>query len=298
MWEWHTKLTTRLESEIHKIQAVESRRRPTGGRPLSQYLFLVKPERLSLLTIMEVMSLHGSGGVAKGMKTTRLLLTVGRAVEMEYKAQMCRTHNISLPSLKHAAQPGYFSNLGYSSLLERRLTAARLVTDNEAWTAKWTQVTRSQIGGLLIDALMDVAKVVRTGTDINGETMYVHPFPLWVSPSNMFGFRTEEQPAFYHGYEYTHGHKLGTIRLNDEIANAMEKDSLHGTIHPRHLPMLVPPRPWVAPESGGYYYNRSESFHLTYSRLAKTQSFQLKLCGTKIVLNRLVTCAMPPRWET
>ena len=42
------------------------------------------------------MHLHGAGGVNDGTKTVRALLSVGRAVETEYKAEMCRKNNISM----------------------------------------------------------------------------------------------------------------------------------------------------------------------------------------------------------
>jgi len=65
------------------------------------------------------------------------------------------------------------------------------------------------------------------------------------------------QPAFYHGYEYVRGQKLGVIKLNPEVADRMAKDSLKQTIHPRHLPMLVKPKPWINYNEGGYIYNKS-----------------------------------------
>ncbi|KAF9017666.1 DNA/RNA polymerase [Hymenopellis radicata] len=244
MWDWHTKLKVRLEEEVKNIQKLEALPAKRGTRKirndLSQYLVLVRPERLSLITIMEIMRLQGSGGVSQGMKTTRALIGIGRAIEAEYKAQMCKKNNIALPPLKHSAEPGYFSGLGYKNLLERRVVAARHIMDSEAWTSNWTQVTRSQVGGLVIDCLMDVAKVVRTALDkATGQVV------------------SEEQPAFYHTYEHQRGQKLGVIRFNQVLAEAMAKDNLRTTLHPRHLPMLVAPRPWVGPESGGYYYNKS-----------------------------------------
>ena len=39
----------------------------------------------------------GSGGVLDGMRTARALLAIGRAVEMEYKAEMCKKNIISVP---------------------------------------------------------------------------------------------------------------------------------------------------------------------------------------------------------
>ena len=55
---------------------------------LGPFLTLLKPHQLALLTIMEVLRLHGTGGVSEGMKTARALITVGMAVEQEYNAAM------------------------------------------------------------------------------------------------------------------------------------------------------------------------------------------------------------------
>jgi DNA-directed RNA polymerase len=70
-------------------------------------------------------------------------------------------------------------------------------------------------------------------------------------------FRTETQPAFFHAYEYVRGTKLGVIKLNPMVAERMAKDSLRRVIHPRHLPMLVKPKPWLSYNDGGYIYNKS-----------------------------------------
>lgn len=162
MWDWHTKLQERLQEEIKNIELIENKKE--DRLQLSPYLSLVKPERLSLITIFEIMRLQGSGGVSEGMKTTRALIAVGKAVENEYKAQICKKNNIILPSIGRLGDNGYFSNLGYNSLLERRIVAARHMSDGEAWTATWTQATRAKIGGILVECLMDVAKVTRSAT--------------------------------------------------------------------------------------------------------------------------------------
>ena len=71
---------------------------------------------------------------------------------------------------------------------------------------------------------------------------------------------TEEQPAFFHSYEYVRGHKLGVIKLNPVVADRIARDNIRETLHPRHLPMLVQPRPWLSHDQGGYMYNKSGSF--------------------------------------
>ena len=88
---------------------------------------------------------------------------------------------------------------------------------------------------------MDVATVHRKAYDRDGE--------LW----------EEEQPAFYSAYEYIQGKKLGVIRLNEVVSERLEKGSVRETLHPRWLPMLVPPRPWLSHDSGGYFSVRTSA---------------------------------------
>ncbi|TFK37584.1 hypothetical protein BDQ12DRAFT_607612 [Crucibulum laeve] len=242
MWSWHLKLKDRLEKEIRNIAHTESTKRQAANREhqlLSPYLSLVKAERLSLLTILEVMRLHGAGGIADGMKTTRALIAVGKAVEIEYKAQMCRQNNIPIPASSRMGE-NFFSNMGYRNLQERRVAAAKHMIDGEAWTASWSQSVRSKVGGILVECLMDVATVERTAIDKRTKETV-----------------SETQPAFVHSYEYLRGQKLGVIRLNPVVAERLAKDSVGETLHPRHLPMLVKPKPWVNYDQGGYLYNKS-----------------------------------------
>ncbi|KAF9239424.1 hypothetical protein BU15DRAFT_61937 [Melanogaster broomeanus] len=243
MWDWHQRLTSRLETEIaHIIVAERKQKRDKDGTHLGPFLTLVKPETLSLITILEIMRLNCSGGIIDGMKTARALLTVGRGVENEYKAQMCKRNNIAIPAQTRVHDRGFFTGLGYRDLHARRVTAAKYMEDSEEWTAEWTQLLRVRIGSILVDCLMDVATVQRTALDKRtGEDV------------------TERQPAFYHAYEYVRGQKLGIIRLNPVVADRLAKDGLRETLHPRHLPMFVKPKPWLGPEDGGYLYNKTSA---------------------------------------
>jgi DNA-directed RNA polymerase len=111
------------------------------------------------------MRLQGSGGVLQGMKTTRALLSVGRAVEAEYKAQMYRQNNIPIPSHPRAGEQGYFTRLGYRDLHAYRVAARKYMENAEEWTSDWTQLLRIRVGSILVNCLMDVSTVKRTGTD-------------------------------------------------------------------------------------------------------------------------------------
>ncbi|KAI6022796.1 DNA/RNA polymerase [Pisolithus microcarpus] len=256
MWDWYQKLSAHLELEIANIVATESKQsKPCPEKQLAPFLALIKPEKLSLITILEVMRLHGSGGVNDGMKTARALLAVGRAVENEYKAEMCKRNNIAIPAHARAGgDHGYFSGLGYRDLHARRVTAAKYMEDSEEWTSEWTQVLRVRMGSVLVDSLMKVATVERVAVDKNTEQEV-----------------REEQSAFCHSYEFVRGQKLGVIRLNPVVTERLAKDDLRETLHPRHLPMLVKPKPWLGPEEGGYFYNRS--FVMRFKDSAEQQTY-------------------------
>ena len=110
------------------------------------------------------MRLQGSGGVSEGMKTARALLTIGKAVELEHKAEMCRRNDMAIPTTNSQAGSGYFTKSGYNDLHVRRVAARKYVEDSEEWVAAWTQALRVKVGSFLVDALMDVATVVRSAT--------------------------------------------------------------------------------------------------------------------------------------
>ncbi|KAA1474146.1 DNA/RNA polymerase [Dentipellis sp. KUC8613] len=243
MWDWHTKLTARLKKDILQLVKQEELSPPKASvYRLGPFLSLLKPEKLSLLTILELMRLHGSGGVSEGMKTARGLLAVGKAVELEYKALVCRKNKISVPmtSARGPGQGSYFSRFSYNDLHARRLTAFKYMEDAEEWTSDWTQNTKVKVGSFLVDRLIDCATVTRTAVSkVTGEEV------------------SEEHPAFFHSYEYMRGHKLGVIKLNPIIAQRMAKDGLRETLHPRHMPMLTKPKPWVSHDNGGYMYNKA-----------------------------------------
>jgi DNA-directed RNA polymerase, mitochondrial len=258
MWQWHQLLQARLKEDIALLVKEEASefthflprylvqplpteiRSGKKRRQLAPFLSLIKPEKLSLITILEIMRLNGSGGIADGMKLARGLVCVGRAVELEYKAQMCKKNNITIPSTTRAGESGFFSRYSYHDLHARRVTARKYMEDAEEWSSDWTQLLRLQIGSFLVDRMIDVAKVIRTGTNKRtGEPV------------------EEEQPAFAHSYEYVRGYKLGIIRLNPVVANRMAKDMIRDTMHPRHLPMLIKPKPWLNYNDGGYIYNKS-----------------------------------------
>ncbi|KZT39784.1 DNA/RNA polymerase [Sistotremastrum suecicum HHB10207 ss-3] len=251
MWDWHVKLELRLVQELERIKNEEEEMVDRKKhQALTPFLSLLTPKKLSLIVILEVMRLQGSGGIQQGMKTARALLTIGKAVELEYKAEMCKINGIDIPEhITIRTNGAFFTALGYRHLHERRVAARKQMEDAEDWTAEWTQSVRARLGSILVDALMDVATVTRTATDPRtGEDIF------------------EEQPAFFHTYEYVRGHKLGVLKVNPVVSDRFARDPVRDTLHPRHLPMLVAPKPWLSHDQGGYYFSKSHAMRYKDSR--------------------------------
>ncbi|KAF8968738.1 hypothetical protein BDZ97DRAFT_326735 [Flammula alnicola] len=283
IWMWHTRMEEHLKQIIKAAQSVASadrkgtapsvdveeeeeleleegtkkRRKGTkrkqtpeqleAARKLRQMqdilpcLVTIPTHKLSLLTILELLRMQGNGGVINGMKTTAALITVGKAVENEFKMEVCKQSKI--PVANYSIKRGnYFTNMGYKHLHERRLAAAKSQELDEKWQSDWSQAMRSKVGAFLVNSLESVAEVTRMKVDpATGKTL------------------TENQPAIFNSYEFVRGHKLGVIKFNDAVCERMAKDSLARTIHARHLPMLVKPKPWINYNDGGYLYNKSSA---------------------------------------
>jgi DNA-directed RNA polymerase len=174
MWTWHNLLQARLKDEIATVQVDGAKN--ADDAEVILHLTRVSPEKLSLLTILEIMRLSGTGGVVSGMKTARALIAVGKAVEGEYKSQVCREHGLPYNEMR-TKSGDFFSNLGYKHLHQRRVAAAQTMLDNEKWTSPLPQAVRSRVGGLLVHCLMEVANITRVMTSREtGQVMYVSFF--------------------------------------------------------------------------------------------------------------------------
>lgn len=270
IWTWHTAFEKHIAEVIKTAQALEYKpgaRFPKGEsaqwglmKDILPCLSSVSTQKLSLLTILELLRLQGTSGVPSGMKAAAALIAIGRAVENEYKVEICRQSKI--PVADYSIKKGnYFSNMGYKHLHERRLAAAKSQDLDERWQGDWSQAMRSKVGAFLVNAFESIAEVTRTKKDpVTGEVMFVLTSPtsrVMYSLTLSFCRRTEKQPAIYNAYEFVRGHKLGVIKFNDEVTDRIAKDSLARTIHARHLPMLVKPKPWISYNEGGYIYNKS-----------------------------------------
>nr|XP_018265754.1 DNA-directed RNA polymerase, mitochondrial [Kwoniella dejecticola CBS 10117]OBR87912.1 DNA-directed RNA polymerase, mitochondrial [Kwoniella dejecticola CBS 10117] len=266
MHDWLGLLTTELEKRISVMQAEQAlipadkiNNSPTRYSAhtkmkrdvLLMYLQLLPVDKLALITILELMRMSGSGGIADGMKALRGMLAVGKAVETEFRAETIKNvagidshhwlRTIDPQTQKPSRQlvGSVWRRIGEKIKSGESIESTSTGTTHEdlqqVWTPAWSQMAQLGVGSELVDALLKVAKVQRTARNpITGEEI------------------TEEQAAFTHAYEYIRGKKLGVIKLNPVVAARLARDDVGVVIHPKHLPMLIEPKPWTSHQDGGY----------------------------------------------
>lgn len=248
MWDWYCKLEKALADDIQRIGKHGDANAPKASGTNSMeldmhpFLSLLPPGKLALITILELMRLQGTGGVADGMKTASALVSVGRNIESECYAEQLRKSEHAFSDSKNITQS--LKKRGLSDMQVRRELKIKLQKQaemNGEEKITWTNSLRARIGSFVTQHLMNVATVRRAAVDRDGVR--------W----------DDEQPAFYSAYQYIQGKRLGVIKLNDVVAEHLGQESALETLHPRHLPMLVPPKPWLSYDSGGYYSAKSRA---------------------------------------
>lgn len=198
MHEWYRALTVRLRDDLRALQeklnakefdVLDVKTMSSVGmkeQTLLLYLSLLPPEKLALITVLEVMRMAGSGGVVDGMKALRGMTSVGKAVETEYRAETIkdvsgvdspnwlRTHDTNSHRPTRALVTQEWQRLGN---LVKSGKPGSPSSDPEieaqwksVWTPNWSQNAHLGVGGFLIDALLAVAKVTRWAKDpLTGE---------------------------------------------------------------------------------------------------------------------------------
>lgn len=207
------------------------------------FLRQLSPKKLAIITILEVLRLSGSGGIAGGLKFARGSLAVGIAVENEIAAERMKRQRAN----GEQAMSGYERNLDLNALLASgrlfnmavRRQQAQVDVDGNEWSPAWTQKTRAEIGGYLLSHLVTTAKI-----------------PVEVVNQSTGQKSVQNIPAFSHMYQLAKAKKIGIVKIHQRIVDKLMQEPVRDTLHPRLLPMLVNPKPWLAYDNGGYLYSK------------------------------------------
>lgn len=285
MWEWTQKLSAALKEDISRIigeaettpnwedKVMFTSQRQFEGH-IAPFLKLMPPDKLALITVLEVMRLQGLGGVAEGTKTTRTLISLGKAVEAEHYVTVLRQHPEVYAKVRKINEMVRNSHTTDSMA---RQEAKKLLEASHHGALEWTQTIRARVGSYLADHLMRVATIRREARDRDGQ--------VW----------SEDHPALYATYQYLQGKKLGIIKLHEQVAQRLDKDNVGDTLSPRLLPMLVKPRLWLKHDQGGYLTSKISM--MRFKESAEQASYLKAACDDE---NRLETvmCGLDALGET
>lgn len=246
LWKWYNDMLPLVKEELKRcneaMTAKLSRSPENSSHEIKQnkarleygpYLSLVDPEKMCVITILELLKLNSTGGVIEGMRTARAVIAVGKAIEMEFRSeQLLKSESQTFKDVNKKSHQ-------FKKYVQRAKSAFRSIKIEESKIV-WPQAARAKIGSIMISMLIHIAKVDIEGTD---------PF----TKQKVYG----EAPAFSHGYQYHNGSKLGVLKIHRTLIHQINGERLVASVQPQLLPMLVRPRRWKNWKSGGYYYTQS-----------------------------------------
>ena len=247
LWNWHTALRAVIEKELESCDRVDD------VTPASQverdrkiygpFLRLLSAEKLSAITILEMMAKLGSRNWTAGMAVTSLVKGLGRAVHQEYATEVSqrdlgtafsgrrvktgkRHQLVRLMKRRHMPE----QNMRPTS--ESPITGSSVLDDEDV--AEWNPKVEVHVGTFLISSLLRTAElsVPRRNLNTNEEAVLT-------------------VPAFHHVMRLYRGHSVGALIAHPSLAQMLAKEPPQHCLA-KHLPMVVEPREWRSFSHGGY----------------------------------------------
>ncbi|KAJ2372500.1 DNA-directed RNA polymerase [Coemansia sp. RSA 2607] len=242
---WLPRLEALIEEEQARCrQAYETASTDRARISYGRFFTQLDPPKIAIITILEALRMNAmeqrtnvSENTPKfvGVKTITLVSGLSTAIHNEIRFQ-----NIKLRSNRHIlARNMSVAKLASSGKLFnmaiRRAKSLELKANERDWLDTWDVATKTRIGSLLVSMLIEVARVPEKISD------------------PVTGVISERMaPAFSHDYLVYRGRKYGIIVPHSALREMFKDDSIASTVSARSLPMLIPPRPWLTYNSGGY----------------------------------------------
>jgi DNA-directed RNA polymerase len=255
LWSWHQSLVPLIEQELDRVVEAEDTpdRHSAADRCLyGPFLRLMSPDKIAAIVVLEIIRLRNVTVDGEGTKSSHAVMSIGKTLEQEYYAQELskRKNRDIFGVMANEELEEIFSNRAMFRAKVRSARNKSLEKPQETADLmfEWPGSVRAKLGAVLISMLLHCAKVPITKALPNGEKV------------------TQHLSAMNHAYEYVMGRRLGVIKLHPEVIKKLGHEPLRGSTLGRNLPMLVPPRPWVAWNDGGYFYTRSRVVRTKQSR--------------------------------
>ncbi|KAJ1962894.1 DNA-directed RNA polymerase, partial [Dispira parvispora] len=248
---WHKKMMELIEKELFLVN--RSGGEGEAGRDRMYYgpfLKSIAPSKVAMATILSVLESYalksGKNSQSTHISITSTVVNIANRLEDEYNSEQFKNKNNAalIPKymdLNNMQSSGKLFNMA----VRKALAKIEREQVDTTWAPKWPETSKVKLGSLLLSFLLDSAKLKSNRVD---------PHSGEVSD--------REVAAFHHSYVYEMGKKIGILQFSEEILEILSRETPKDTFSPRNLPMIVPPRPWLTFNSGGYLTIRSMSVRL------------------------------------
>ncbi|KAF6013778.1 hypothetical protein HII13_001025 [Brettanomyces bruxellensis] len=210
------------------------------------FISLMKPEKVAIITILEVMKNCVTSDIARGVPVSKVVMSVSKSLELEYKSEKVLASDVDVyKNFRAIRKTPEFKRFLRSKQAEKIIRAAERKSlrnnsiETETSQLLWDADSHCRVGSALISMLLQIAKVDVEGVDPKTSEV-----------------KKALAPAFYHTYDFQNGGKVGVIKVNQRFSSKLGKDRLDQSIQAQYLPMIARPRPWTTYNDGGYYLKR------------------------------------------
>lgn len=253
MWSWYEGLLHDIKKDLSNEDNFEV----SDDLQLSEdksllYIPLLQSmpaEKIAATTIVSTLqSIVGKGNANLVQPMTRVVMSIGRAIEEECLAEEVRRRRRGgrikdLPRLVRTEQ---------YNLRVKRKEAGLSSTESAGETPEWTANIQLKVGVRLVTHLLKVAEVETANKD---GTM-------------------KKASAFHQTMEYNQGRKTSLLGIHPSLSKMLEEAPI-GSAIAKHLPMLTEPLPWTEHRKGGYLTQPVSVVRSTHPSLQSTEYAKL-----------------------
>ncbi|KAI3656926.1 hypothetical protein MP638_002661 [Amoeboaphelidium occidentale] len=239
-------------------------------------LFTQVKNGLSVAALTSLTQFLKAASEQKDSVVSALLVTrIGNALEQEYKMAILESNKDIKKKLFGSYKALSATNVAVRLKKYRELQTkhgSNLANWEDEIGMEWGDFAKAKLGSAFASLIIDIAKIkldsqgrfttaaataklLKNGEKSNKDEAFAEKEEYLV----------KEEPVFTHALAYSKGQKQGVIKIHDEFlriigesavqshsGEKVSEEAVKGLIMPKLLPMIVPPKPWVTYDSGGY----------------------------------------------
>ncbi|KAJ3025401.1 DNA-directed RNA polymerase, partial [Rhizophlyctis rosea] len=287
--QWFNALVPAIRNELTSMSESTDRATDPESNSYFTFLKLLTPEQLAKITISAFLKMPGGrgggaggkggkedGGVESGegvgeMKSGRLCIEIGGAVETEWKMRKVRERRTE-EMIKTDLGIHRLHTTGklFSATLRNIVRSVQQKQSSAfSWTDSWPTTTKARIGAVLVSLMLKHALIVVEYPNPEYVEVKSDVSPLAKSlmdplttPTQKEKFIRKVEAAFKKVTMHIGGNKqLGVVIYHAALLEMLMRQRPY--LEAWRLPMLVPPRPWLSWRKGGYLRHSSSMVRIS-----------------------------------